>query len=68
MNSKTKLFQSSEFILSSEEKICSLYDEYLSRLKDPDITTALVEIRDCEATRVKSAKRLLEILKKLRGS
>jgi len=64
MNSKTRLFHLSESILSFEEKICSLYEAYLSRLKDPDVTSALAEIRDREAARVKTAQRLLEILKK----
>ena len=64
MNSNTRLFHLSKSILSFEEKICSLYEEYLSRLNDPDVTSALIEIRDREAARVKAAQRLLEILKK----
>lgn len=64
MNSKRKLRETLEYIRSLEERAKALYDDCLSRVKDPGLQKELVTFRNEEAGHVQIAEELLRMLKK----
>ncbi|GEM_PF-639488 len=64
MTSKKKLRETLEYIRSLEEKAKSLYDDYLTRVKDPGMLREFIKFRDEEAGHVQITEELLRMLKK----
>ncbi len=64
MNSKKKLSELFQYIRSVEEKAKDLYENYLARIKDPEIVKKIQSIRDEEAGHVGIAEELLRLLHK----